>query len=210
MCGIFGFAGFDEPGALARMGQRLRHRGPDDDGFYSAPGMHLGMRRLAVIDLAGGQQPMRDEAGRLVLVYNGEVYNFQGLMAGLAARGHRFASHSDSEVVVHAWEEAYEGARQHVRRVTHNAPALTLARQVERSRCPSQQIGGLDRGLLEVRDGEDADADIFSDRGLGTTRYRSRAGNSFSQPLGTRLIGFGCHDHEFIARQTADSVGSAA
>jgi asparagine synthase (glutamine-hydrolysing) len=106
MCGIFGFAGFDEPGALARMGERIRHRGPDGDGFYEQGDVHLGMRRLAIIDLAGGQQPMHSEDGQLAVVYNGEIYNHPALMAELGARGHRFVSHCDTEVIVHAWEES--------------------------------------------------------------------------------------------------------
>lgn len=106
MCGIFGFAGFDEPGALARMGERIRHRGPDGDGFYEQGEVHLGMRRLAIIDLAGGRQPVTNEDGLLALVYNGEIYNHPALMAELQARGHHFASRCDTEVIVHAWEEA--------------------------------------------------------------------------------------------------------
>ncbi len=105
VCGIFGFAGFDEPGALARMGDAIRHRGPDDDGFYDGGSVHLGMRRLAIIDLAGGRQPAVSEDGSVVVVYNGEIYNHRPLMAELTERGHRFASRCDTEVIVHAWED---------------------------------------------------------------------------------------------------------
>ncbi|MEO8082920.1 MAG: asparagine synthase (glutamine-hydrolyzing) [Ardenticatenales bacterium] len=105
MCGIFGFAGFDEPGALARMGLRLRHRGPDDEGFYEHGDVHLGMRRLAIIDVAGGRQPAFSEDGAVAAVYNGEIYNFEELMASLTDRGHRFTTRCDTEVIVHAWED---------------------------------------------------------------------------------------------------------
>ncbi|MCE7938726.1 asparagine synthase (glutamine-hydrolyzing) [bacterium] len=105
MCGIFGFAGFDEPGALARMGDVIRHRGPDDDGFFETGDVHLGMRRLSIIDIAGGRQPVSNEDGSVVVVYNGEIYNYVELRAQLEARGHRFHTDSDTEIVVHAFEE---------------------------------------------------------------------------------------------------------
>lgn len=105
MCGIFGFAGFDEPGALARMGLRLRHRGPDDEGFHEHGDVHLGMRRLSIIDVQGGRQPAYGEDGAVAAVYNGEIYNFTALMAALTDRGHRFRTRCDTEVIVHAWED---------------------------------------------------------------------------------------------------------
>ncbi|MGC2415265.1 MAG: XrtA/PEP-CTERM system amidotransferase [Stellaceae bacterium] len=110
MCGIAGI--FDHRGQtdidralLHRMTDVIGHRGPDGDGFYHAPGIGLGYRRLAVIDLAGGNQPMFNEDRTVCLVFNGEIYNFQPLMAELAALGHHFRTRSDTEVIVHAWEE---------------------------------------------------------------------------------------------------------
>lgn len=103
MCGIFGFAGFGEPGVLARMGDVIRHRGPDDDGFFEED-VHLGMRRLSIIDIAGGRQPVGNEDGSVVVICNGEIYNYLELRAGLEAQGHRFHTDSDTEVVVHAYE----------------------------------------------------------------------------------------------------------
>ncbi len=112
MCGIAGLAAIEEgarlDGAeLRRMTEAIRHRGPDDDGFFESPDVALGMRRLSIIDLAGGAQPMQNEAGTVQLVYNGEVYNYRELRAELRSR-HRFAS-CDAEVLVHAYEDDPEG-----------------------------------------------------------------------------------------------------
>src|SRR5262249_16550550 len=83
MCGIFGFAGFEQPDLLRRMGDVLRHRGPDGEGYFHEGRFSLGMRRLAIIDLEGGGQPMFDEDERLALVSNGEIYNYVELRADL-------------------------------------------------------------------------------------------------------------------------------
>lgn len=110
MCGITGI--FDHRGQaeidrtlLRRMTDLLGHRGPDGDGFHFAPGVGLGHRRLAIVDLATGDQPLFNEDGTICVVYNGEIYNFQPLMTELAARGHVFRTRCDTEVIVHAWEE---------------------------------------------------------------------------------------------------------
>jgi asparagine synthase (glutamine-hydrolysing) len=110
MCGIAGIfdcrsAGEPDRVLLRRMTDLLGHRGPDGDGFHWAPGVALGHRRLAIVDLAGGDQPVFNEDCTVAVVYNGEIYNFQPLMAELAALGHVFRSRCDTEVVVHAWEE---------------------------------------------------------------------------------------------------------
>ena len=112
MCGIVGIArgAGTAPAALEdvqRMAGVMRHRGPDDEGFYVAPGEQaiLGMRRLSIIDLAGGHQPIANEDETVWVVCNGEIYNFKALRAGLEARGHRFRTHSDVEVIVHLYEE---------------------------------------------------------------------------------------------------------
>ncbi|RMF83211.1 MAG: amidotransferase 1, exosortase A system-associated [Nitrospirae bacterium] len=111
MCGIAGLFHPAEPdrrvdGPLLRaMTDALAHRGPDDRGFYEGPGVGLGHRRLSIIDLAGGHQPLANEDGSVWVCYNGEIYNFQPLMAELEAAGHRFATRCDTEVIVHAWEE---------------------------------------------------------------------------------------------------------
>lgn len=106
MCGLAGFCGAGERGDLERMTLRLAHRGPDADGFYVAGDVHLGHRRLSIIDLAGGAQPMATTDGRLVIVFNGEIYNHPELRADLEARGCVFQTdHSDTEVLLHGYRE---------------------------------------------------------------------------------------------------------
>jgi asparagine synthase (glutamine-hydrolysing) len=110
MCGIAGIFDFRgraeiDRALLRRMTDILHHRGPDGDGFHFAPGIGLGHRRLAIVDLAAGDQPLYNEDGTVCVVYNGEIYNFQPLMAELAALGHTFGTRCDTEVIVHAWEE---------------------------------------------------------------------------------------------------------
>ncbi|MDQ3260369.1 MAG: amidotransferase 1, exosortase A system-associated [Pseudomonadota bacterium] len=110
MCGIVGL--FDLRGAkeisgsiLERMNQAQFHRGPDEGGIHIEPGVGLGHRRLSIIDLSSGQQPLFNEDHSVVVVFNGEIYNFQELMLELTALGHNFRTRSDTEVIVHAWEE---------------------------------------------------------------------------------------------------------
>src|SRR4051794_12663861 len=118
MCGIAGIfdcrgeAGIDR-GLLRRMTDALYHRGPDGEGFYHAPGVGLGHRRLAIVDLVTGDQPLFNEDRTVCVVFNGEIYNFQPLMSELAALGHIFRTRSDTEVIVHAWEEWGEGCLEH-------------------------------------------------------------------------------------------------
>jgi asparagine synthase (glutamine-hydrolysing) len=107
IAGIFDFRGRSEIDRvlLHRMTDILGHRGPDGDGFHFAPGVGLGHRRLAIVDLVTGDQPQFNEDGTVCVVFNGEIYNFQPLMAELTALGHTFRTRSDTEVIVHAWEE---------------------------------------------------------------------------------------------------------
>ncbi len=106
MCGIAGFFGAGDRGDLAAMTARLAHRGPDAEGFYVEGPLHLGHRRLSIVDLGGGAQPMATADGKLVIVFNGEIYNHRELRAELAARGHVFLTdHSDTEVLLHGWRE---------------------------------------------------------------------------------------------------------
>jgi asparagine synthase (glutamine-hydrolysing) len=115
VCGIAGFstAGDGKPippeSDLRRMCATLVHRGPDDDGFLHDGRVGLGMRRLSVIDLAGGRQPIVNEDGTIATVCNGEIYNFRELRAELEAFGHRFRTRSDIEVIVHAYEQWGDG-----------------------------------------------------------------------------------------------------
>ncbi|MBT5047937.1 MAG: amidotransferase 1, exosortase A system-associated [Rhodospirillaceae bacterium] len=110
MCGIVGI--FDSRGThpidenlLSRMNDSLFHRGPDGEGLFVDPGIGLGHRRLSIIDLSGGAQPLFNEDHSVVVSYNGEIYNFQDLSRDLIKRGHQFRTHCDTEVIVHAWEE---------------------------------------------------------------------------------------------------------
>ncbi len=112
MCGIAGFlTRGGRPAELAplrRMTQRLAHRGPDGAGFHVDGPAALGHRRLSIIDLAGGGQPMGNEDGRLQVVFNGEIYNYLDLRRDLEKRGHRFTTRSDTEALVHLYEEVGE------------------------------------------------------------------------------------------------------
>jgi asparagine synthase (glutamine-hydrolysing) len=106
MCGITGIRDFEgRPVALAdlrAMCDAMVHRGPDDDGYYIGSGVGLGMRRLAIIDLAGGHQPIANEDRSVWAVLNGEIYNYRQLREELEQRGHTFATSSDTEVIVRA------------------------------------------------------------------------------------------------------------
>jgi asparagine synthase (glutamine-hydrolysing) len=110
MCGIAGL--FDTRGArpidaglLDRMTDSLLHRGPDERGVFTAPGVGLGHRRLSIIDLSSGQQPMQTPDGRITVTYNGEIYNFKDVRSQLEDYGYKFRTHSDTEVILHAWAE---------------------------------------------------------------------------------------------------------
>jgi asparagine synthase (glutamine-hydrolysing) len=106
MCGICGFYGKKDRSLLEGMTKTLAHRGPDDQGFYEDEFVSLGHRRLSIIDLSpAGHQPIQNEDGSMQLVFNGEIYNFKELKSDLAAKGHKFRSKTDSEVIVHLYEE---------------------------------------------------------------------------------------------------------
>jgi asparagine synthase (glutamine-hydrolysing) len=105
MCGICGMVGRPERNALGRMAVAMEHRGPDDDGFFVDSQAGLGFRRLSIIDVAGGHQPLTNEDQTLYLVFNGEIYNHARLRFSLEQRGHKFRTHSDGEVILHLYEE---------------------------------------------------------------------------------------------------------
>ncbi len=105
MCGIAGFVGLNDEALLRRMCRSLTHRGPDSEGFYAVPGVGLSMRRLAVIDLATGNQPISNENADVWVVFNGEIYNYQELRKELQERGHRLVTTSDTETIPHLYEE---------------------------------------------------------------------------------------------------------
>lgn len=139
MCGIAGI--FDtrerravDQGLLSRMNQAQFHRGPDEGGLHVEPGLGLAHRRLSIIDLSGGHQPLFNEDQSVVVVYNGEIYNFQELSEELLGAGHVFRTHCDTEVIVHAWEEWGEGCVERFRGMfafalwDRNSETLFLAR----------------------------------------------------------------------------------
>ena len=110
MCGISGIlhdrlSASEIRQTLQKMTATMVHRGPDDDGLYCEDGVGVGMRRLSVIDVDGGAQPISNEDGRVQVVCNGEIYNYQELRQQLVARGHQFRSRSDAEVIAHLYEE---------------------------------------------------------------------------------------------------------
>ncbi len=110
MCGIAGVVARDprrtlDPAVIGLMVSKLHHRGPDDTGFVTLPGVSLGLKRLSIIDVAGGRQPIANEDESVTFVGNGEIYNFRSLREELLSKGHRFKTGSDMEVVVHGYEE---------------------------------------------------------------------------------------------------------
>jgi asparagine synthase (glutamine-hydrolysing) len=110
MCGICGQLNFEQqepvyPESIRRMARSIVHRGPDDEGYYMSGPLGLGFRRLSIIDLAGGHQPMSDKEERVWVIFNGEIYNFKELKAELESHGHRFQTRSDTEVIVHGYKE---------------------------------------------------------------------------------------------------------
>ncbi len=119
MCGICGISYSDnqtpEKSLLQKMTQAIVHRGPDSDGFYTSAGIGLGMRRLAIIDVAGGDQPIPNEDESLWIIFNGELHNFPELYTDLVKRGHEFRTRTDSECILHLYEEYGDECVQHLR-----------------------------------------------------------------------------------------------
>ena len=115
MCGIAGFVGLDDRRLLESMARSIAHRGPDAEGFYVSPGVGLASRRLSVIDLTTGNQPIANETQTVWVVYNGEIYNCDALRQQLTERGHRFSTTTDTECIVHLYEEHGLGFVDHLR-----------------------------------------------------------------------------------------------
>ena len=119
MCGICGVVSFQPNVSLNRaillqMNTALRHRGPDDEGYYEDNYASLAMRRLSIIDLHSGKQPISNEAGDIWVIFNGEIYNFREVQAALEKRGHIFKTQSDTEIIVHAYEEYGDECVKHL------------------------------------------------------------------------------------------------
>ena len=112
MCGIAGFISsnrLSDPGIIHRMTDSIAHRGPDGSGFFQDDHAALGHRRLSIIDVAGGSQPMTNEDGRLQLIYNGEIFNHAQLRPDLERAGHQYQTHCDTETILHAYEQYGDG-----------------------------------------------------------------------------------------------------
>ena len=120
MCGICGIFFSDrdwhvKADVLAAMNRRIAHRGPDDEGFFVEENVGLAMRRLSIIDVKTGHQPLANENQDVWIVYNGEIYNHAELRAGLEAKGHRYRTRSDTETIVHLYEEYGRDCVKHLR-----------------------------------------------------------------------------------------------
>lgn len=120
MCGICGVLELDsavrvERSVLQAMNERIHHRGPDDEGYFTSGNVGLAMRRLSIIDVATGRQPISNEDGSVTIVFNGEIYNYLELRSRLQSRGHQFATHSDTETIVHLYEEYGADCVHHLR-----------------------------------------------------------------------------------------------
>ncbi|TLN17036.1 asparagine synthetase B, partial [bacterium] len=109
MCGIVGQYNFNgapvDEGLIRRMNAMISHRGPDDDGFYFGGKVGFGSRRLSIIDLGGGHMPLSNEDGTIWITFNGEIYNFLELRQELIQQGHTFKTRTDTEVIVHLYEQ---------------------------------------------------------------------------------------------------------
>lgn len=116
ICGVYNFGSSEpvKPGLVQEMTDSLYHRGPDEEGTYVKDEIGLGMRRLAIIDLATGQQPISNEDGSIWIVFNGEIYNYRRLRDDLILKGHRFKTNSDTEVILHLYEEQGEMCVRHL------------------------------------------------------------------------------------------------
>src|SRR5213596_581205 len=119
MCGIAGIFNYRDSipvdhFQLKRMADSMIHRGPDDEGFFTAGPIGLAHRRLSIIDLAGGHQPMSNEDDSVWIVFNGEIYNHQELRPTLEARGHVYKTRSDTESIIHAYEEFGDDFETHL------------------------------------------------------------------------------------------------
>ncbi|MFA6531036.1 MAG: asparagine synthetase B, partial [Candidatus Micrarchaeia archaeon] len=105
MCGITGIFGISDKKLVKRMAASITHRGPDSEGYYVDENVSLGMRRLSIIDLKTGDQPVYDEKKNLIIFFNGEIYNYRELRAELKKKGHKFYTEGDTEAILHAYME---------------------------------------------------------------------------------------------------------
>src|ERR1700693_5751934 len=119
MCGIAGIVDLSgrrpvPAGILRRMADAIIHRGPDDDGYFETPGLGLANRRLSIVGLADGKQPLYNEDRTIAAVFNGEFFDYPEIKHQLEAKGHRFATHCDTELIPHLWEDHQEDMLLHL------------------------------------------------------------------------------------------------
>ena len=136
MCGIAGIIDLAERrpvphGVLQAMAAAIIHRGPDEEGFLERPGLGLASRRLSIVGLADGRQPIFNEDRSIAVVYNGELFDYPEMKAELEQRGHRFATHCDTELMPHLWEEAGEAMFEKLR-----VPILGVVENMGQFLCP--------------------------------------------------------------------------
>ena len=138
MCGLCGFTGelVDKETYLRQMTEKIIHRGPDSDGFYTDADIAMGFRRLSIIDLGAGDQPLYNEDKTLVLTFNGEIYNYKVLRAELLEKGHTFVTESDSEVLLHGFEEWGEELLPRLRGMFGFAIWNTVKKELFLARAP--------------------------------------------------------------------------
>src|SRR4051812_28239335 len=120
MCGIAGIINLTDPSAIdpaiaRRMADAIVHRGPDEDGYFARPGLSMANRRLSIVGLANGRQPISNEDRSVAVVFNGEFFDYPEVKAQLEARGHQFRTHCDTELIPHLWEDDQEGMFEHLR-----------------------------------------------------------------------------------------------
>ena len=141
MCGIAGFISSErvaDPAIIHRMTDSIAHRGPDGSGFFQDDHAALGHRRLSIIDVAAGNQPMSNEDGRLQIIYNGEIFNHAQLRPALEHAGHRYQTHCDTETVLHAYEQYGDNCVSHFRGMF----AFTIWDQTNRTLfCARDRLG---------------------------------------------------------------------
>ena len=154
MCGFVGFlnetADADYNNKTVRaMADRIVHRGPDMDDYYVDDDVSLGFRRLSIIDLEGGSQPIFNEDKSKVLVFNGEIYNFQSLREDLVAKGHKFYTHTDSEVLIHGYEEYGKDLLPKLRGMF----VFVIWDKVEKKLCGARDIFGIKPFFYYIKNG---------------------------------------------------------
>src|SRR5205823_5028182 len=166
----------------------LVHRGPDSDGVFLDGGVGLAARRLSIIDLAGGDQPIANEDGTVHVVQNGEIYNHEELRRGLVAAGHRFRTRCDTEVLVHLYE--WEAGEVAVRRFARPAPAPADEVRAEDDAELAEELRARLRDSVRAHLVSDVPVGVLLSGGIDSSVLAALAAEESSEPLWTFSIGF--------------------